>query len=86
MSELEDAPGALTFLRTELETGLVLVEIAFTASDAEKINRNRENARRAYESARHFMSRISLSGEDSANLQGKLHELERRLRSLDGER
>jgi hypothetical protein len=76
---------SLRFLHTELETGLVFAQIALTASDEDAIRLTRENARKAYRSARHFMTRIPLSMEDSAELCEKLQELKLRLRSLDEE-
>ena len=77
-------PG-LIFLHTGLETGLVFAHIALTASDEDTIRRNEENARKAYRSARHFMTRIPLSVEDSSELHQKLRELEQRLQTLDYE-
>ena len=73
----------LSFLHTELGTGLVFSKIALMAGDGDKISRNRENARKAYKSARRFMTRIPLSADDSFALHQKLQELERRLRALD---
>lgn len=75
--------GSLDFLRTELETGLTFATIAEQASDEDKINRNRENARKACQSARHFMDRVSLSERESAELRETLDDLERRLRLLE---
>ena len=57
------------FLKAELETGLTFATIAEQASDEGKINRNRDNARKAYLSARRFISGISLSDKESAELQ-----------------
>ena len=71
------------FLRTELETGLTFASIAEQASDEGKINRNRDNARKAYLSARRFISCILLSERDSAELHKMLKELEDRLHSLE---
>lgn len=76
--------GSLSFLRTELETGLTFVLLAEQGSDEDKVKRNRENARKACRSVRHFIHQISLSDSESAELHEKLKKLERRLRILEG--
>jgi hypothetical protein len=75
--------AALTFLQIGVKTGLLLTDIALDANEEYRITRNRENARRAYESVRKFMSRIPVSDDDYSALQQKLQELEHRLRTLD---
>lgn len=75
--------GGLTFLRTELETGMTLVSIAENATDPEKIQRNWNNARKACLSVHHFIGQADLSGDESAELHKKLKELERRLQALE---
>ena len=79
----ENFRSSISFLRTELETGLTFAWIAEQARDEHKINRNRENARKACQSARYFMDRISLPDNESAELQVKLEQLEHRLERLD---
>ena len=74
--------ASVSFLRTELETGSTFALIAEQAVYEDKINRNLENARKAFLSAQHFIKKIALSDEESAELHGKLGELERRLQTL----
>jgi hypothetical protein len=72
------------FVRTELELGLTFALIAAHASNEEKFQRNRNNARRACGTARRFLGRITVPEDNTAELQEMLDELERRLRVLDG--
>ena len=74
--------GSLTFLRAELETGLLFASLAEQASDQDKIDRTLENARRAYLSVLRFMGKVALSGAEAAELSEKLRELENRLQML----
>ena len=71
------------FLRTELELGLTFALIAAHASNREKFQRNRSNARRAYDTARRFLRRVALSDDEHAEFHEMLDELERRLRVLE---
>jgi len=75
--------GTRAFLRAELRTAHTFALIAEQASHQDKINRNRKNARKAYESVRHYSRRISLSEDESNEFEDKLVELERRLQLLD---
>ena len=71
------------FVRTELELGLTFALIAAHASNEEKFERNRINARRACATARRFLGRITVPEENAAELYEMLEELERRVRVLD---
>jgi len=75
--------GRLAFLRAEMQTGLTFASIAEEASDQDKINRSRKNARKACQSVRHFICRVTLSEDESNELHDKLEELERRLQILE---
>src|SRR5215475_3548632 len=75
--------GSLSFLRTELETGMTLVSIAETATHPVKIKRNWENARKACLCIHRFIGQVDPSGAESAELHKKLKELEHRLRALE---
>ena len=75
----------MSFLQRELETRLTFTLLAEEAKDEDKINRNRENARKALHSVQHFIHQVSLSDAESAELHEKLEELERRLRMLEEE-
>ena len=77
--------GSLKFLRTELETGFTFVGLAEQATDEDKLNRNRENARKALSAVQHFIGQIALSDGESAELHEKLEDLENRLRRLEAQ-
>lgn len=83
MKRIRTGPSTVTFLRTELETGLTFAAIAEQASHEDKIKRNRENASKACRSAKYFMCRVPLPDGESAELQQKLEELEGRLQRLE---
>jgi hypothetical protein len=73
---------AVRFIHTELETGLTLAKVASTANNQDKIDRNRANARKAYDTALEYMARIGLPSKESAEIQRKLEELKRELQQL----
>jgi hypothetical protein len=75
--------GSLTFLRAELQTGLIFTSLAEQASDEDTINRNRQNARKACRSVRHFIGRITIPEDENKELHDQLEELEGRLRILE---
>jgi hypothetical protein len=75
--------GSIAFLRTELETALTFTFIAEQAHNEEKINRNLGNARKALQTARHFMERTSLSDPESSEFHEKVRLLELRIRKLE---
>ena len=70
------------FLLAEVNTGLTFVHVASTAKYADKAARNVANARKAYETALDYMSRVSLSSKEFAELEGGLAELKRELQQL----
>ena len=76
--------GSLTFLRAELQTALTFAFLAQDARYEDKINRNLENARKAFRCVKHFISQVVLSDEESAELHEKLKELAHRLQRLEG--
>jgi hypothetical protein len=80
---LANLKGPITFLRTELQTGFTLIFIARAAKDEAKLQRNLQNARKAFESARHFLGRVQLTAEEDAELREKLAALEAELKKFD---
>jgi phosphoenolpyruvate carboxylase len=75
-----------SFLSSDAELALTLARIAQDAdTDSEKRARNRNNARRAYDTITSLMSRVTLTGEEEQELTGKLSQLKSELRLL-GER
>jgi hypothetical protein len=75
----------LDFLRSELTTGLTLIKIAHDANQSDKADRNRANARKAYDAVLRFSSKVSLSDVETSEIKSKLAELRAALQSL-GER
>jgi hypothetical protein len=72
--------AGLTFLHSELQTGLTLARIALSAKDADKRNRNFLKAREAYDSVLHFMPRVILTVSQSKEIKRKLERLKSELR------
>ena len=58
------------FLLAELRTGMTFAQLALTAHEfeTEKIQRERANARKAYETYLKFLPRVELSSDDRAEL------------------
>ena len=71
----------IEFLRAELLTGLTLSKIA-RSSDGDKRERNRVNARKAYDSILRFMPKSDLLGEELDEIKSKLELLRAELRLL----
>jgi len=72
----------IEFLRAELLTGLTLSKIAREARHEEKRNRNRLNARKAYDSILHFMQKANVGSEELNDIRSKLEQLRSELRLL----
>ena len=64
------------FVNTELDTGLTFVRIALGAKPgrnrSDKVDRNRMNARKAYDSALHFLSTTSLNADEERMIKEKI--------------
>jgi hypothetical protein len=75
-------PEGLSFLRTELETGLSFSVVALDANDPEKATRNRANARLAYDTALRFLERVALTPAESEELDAKFTQLRAALKKL----
>jgi hypothetical protein len=58
-------PEGVLFIKTELEIGLAFSKMALNSNNVEKVARNPANARRAYEAALRFVTRVLLTHEDS---------------------
>jgi len=78
------ASASVGFLFAELHTGLTFAEIALSASgdDPGKLERNRENARKAYDSLLRFQGRTVLSAEEAAELETGKEKLKTALKAL----
>ena len=68
-----------SFVHAELNTGLTFARVAATAKYPDKFERNRINARKAYDTALKYMD---MDKAQSAELQQKHDELKRALQQL----
>ena len=75
-------PAEVEFLRTEVRTGLTLSAIALRGGDKSRVDRNRVNARKAYDALLHFIPKVPLTKEEAGEINVKLAELKSELRLL----
>ena len=81
-----DSTGAgMEFLGTELRAGITRANIAKNTSDESKKQRNRQEARKAYDAVLRFLPGTFLSQEEKEEIDSKLTELKFALRSLGDE-
>jgi len=73
------------FLRSELHTGLTLTKIARDARRRTKSDRNRANARKAYDSVVRFAPKVNLSPDETDEFKSKLNQLRTELKLLGEE-
>jgi hypothetical protein len=73
------------FLRTEIMTGLTMSKVALEADQQDKVDRNRANARKAYDTALRFLATASLTNDEAQELKTKLAQLKSALRRLGEE-
>lgn len=83
MAKNSTATG-VEFLFTELQSGLTFAHLAISApqSYTDKVERNRKNARKAYDSLLRFQGGISLSQEEAARFESGKNALKQALRAL----
>lgn len=74
--------SAMAFLNAELHTGLTLSRVAKIATSQEKRDRNRVNARKAYDSILHYLPGSHLNASEAKDFELKLEELRSVLKSL----
>jgi hypothetical protein len=72
------------FLLAELRTGMTFAQLALSAEQFEghRTERNRHNARKAYDSYLRFRARVALSDADQAELEEYASQLRSILRQL----
>ena len=73
---------SVEFLNIEADTGLMFAGIAAESDDGAKAARNRENARKAYDTILRFIGRISLTAAESEALDTKMAKLKQGLQTL----
>jgi hypothetical protein len=79
--DLADRSG-LAFLNAELRTGLTLSRIALSAIHQDKRERNRINARKAYDAILHYLPEANLSAREAEEIETRLAELRSELQLL----
>lgn len=70
------------FLRTEILTGLTMAKIALDSTRKSKRERNRANARKAYDAVLHFMRSSPLEGDEADEIKRGLAQLKSELVKL----
>jgi len=70
------------FLRAELITGITRCRIALQARQEEKRQRNRVNARKAYDAILQYKPKSSLTASETAEIDSRLSELRALLLNL----
>ena len=73
------------FLRIEIHTGLTMSKIAREAAYDDKMERNRANARKAYDTVMRFIPKLVLTAEEADEIKRGLAQLESDLRQLGEE-
>jgi len=73
---------SVEFLNIEVDTGLMFAGIASESDDDAKTLRNRENARKAYDTILRFIGRVSLTAAESEALDMKMAKLKQGLQTL----
>lgn len=70
------------FLRAELRAGLTFSRIALRSKQESKVERNRVNARKAYEALLRFIPGTKLSEESAREINSEMAQLKADLRQL----
>jgi hypothetical protein len=70
------------FLKIDVETALTFTKIALEADDREKRDRNRKNARKAYDTILHLRNKVEFSPSQDKYMNEKLERLKRDLITL----
>jgi len=76
---------AIDFIRVELSTGLLMSQMALSSATPAKRERNRANARKAYDALVRFLPRLHVPPTMMVEFNEKLVELKSRLQRLGEE-
>lgn len=85
MNEIQDSIRvSIEFMLTELETGFTFASLALRADPKETEKRRIyiANARKAYDTALHFLQKISFTQEEMIKIQAALERLKGALQTL----
>ena len=75
----------IDFLRLEIDTGLTLAKIALDAHRHDRRDRNRLNARKAYDTVLRFIPRVNLTPEETSEMKIRVEHLKAELLRLGEE-
>lgn len=73
----------VSFLDTELKTGLTFARVALKASDSGKLSRNLQNARKAYDTIIGYLANFPPQAPEVQNLRKNLRTLQEMIQSLE---
>ena len=79
----ETAAAQLSFLDTELKTGLTFARLALKASNPDKISRNLQNARKAYDTIGAHLAELPAQMPGLKDIREKLKTLQQMIQSLE---
>jgi hypothetical protein len=79
---LDANAASIDFLKVEVHTGLTFARIAHHSTHEEKTERNRAQARLAYDTVLRFIGRVSMTDAESASLTEQMAELKQQLKDL----
>ena len=86
VSRMPDAgETGVEFFRKELRTGLTMARIALEAESRNKVDRNRANARKAYDAALRFIAKTPLTDEEAEEIRAMITRLKLALAELGEE-
>jgi hypothetical protein len=79
----ETVAAQLSFLDTELKTGLTFARLALTARDPQKISRNLSNARKAYETIIDYLAHLPPQAPGLDGIRERLNVLQEMIQSAE---
>jgi len=72
----------LSFILSELEVADTFAQIALETDDRERALRNRQNARKGYDTALHFLATINVAPDERTQIEERLDPLKEKLLEL----
>ena len=83
LSPFSDADHwSLELLMSDLDLALTFLQVAGTSSDTETRERNRQNARKAYDTVLYFLPRLHPTAQERQKIEEKLSILRTHLQAL----
>ena len=79
----ETAAAQLSFLDTEVKTGLTFARLALKARDAGKVSRNLLNARKAYKTITTYLADVPAQTGELEGIREKLKTLQEMIQALE---